>query len=204
MPAKLREGRTLMDAARLRRTLLRMAHEIAERQDDLSRTALVGVRTRGVPLARRLAAMVKQASGVALPVGALDITLYRDDLTTVAAQPILRGTEIPFSIDGRVVVLCDDVLFTGRTVRAALDELIDFGRPARIELAVVVDRGHRELPIRADYVGETLTTARDESVQVQLAEEDGEDRVVMLHPVRAADPRPARSAPARRRRRRQP
>ena len=184
MPAKLREGRTLMDAARLRRTLLRMAHEIAERQDDLSRTALVGVRTRGVPLARRLAALVKQASGVALPVGALDITLYRDDLTTVAAQPILRGTEIPFSIDGRVVVLCDDVLFTGRTVRAALDELIDFGRPARIELAVVVDRGHRELPIRADYVGEALTTARDESVQVQLAEEDGQDRVVMLHPVR--------------------
>ncbi len=195
MAAALREGRTLMDAARLRRTLLRMAHEIAERQDDLSRTVLVGVRTRGVPLAHRLAALVEQASGVTLPVGALDITLYRDDLTTVAAQPILRGTEIPFSIDGRTVVLCDDVLFTGRTVRAALDELIDFGRPARIELAVVVDRGHRELPIRADYVGESLTTALDEAVQVRLREEDGEDGVVMLEPAR----RPAARRPAARR-----
>ncbi len=198
MAAALREGRTLMDAARLRRTLLRMAHEITERQDDLARTVLVGVRTRGVPLARRLAALVQQASGLALPVGALDITLYRDDLTTVAAQPILRGTEIPFSIDGRTVVLCDDVLFTGRTVRAALDELIDFGRPARIELAVVVDRGHRELPIRADYVGEALTTERDEAVQVRLQEEDGEDGVVMLVPARRPAPRrrPARRAPA--------
>jgi len=204
MAAALREGRTLMDAARLRRTLLRMAHEITERQDDLARTVLVGVRTRGVPLARRLATLVQQASGLTLPVGALDITLYRDDLTTVAAQPILRGTEIPFSIDGRTVVLCDDVLFTGRTVRAALDELIDFGRPARIELAVVVDRGHRELPIRADYVGEALTTERDEAVQVRLQEEDGEDAVVMLVPARRAAPRrrPARRAPAAQARRR--
>jgi len=203
MAPALRAGRTLMDAARLRRTLLRMAHEIAERQDDLSRTVLVGIRTRGVPLARRLAALVQQASGVTLPVGALDITLYRDDLTTVAAQPILRGTEIPFSIDGRTVVLCDDVLFTGRTVRAALDELIDFGRPARIELAVVVDRGHRELPIRADYVGESLTTALDEAVQVRLREEDGDDGVVMLEPARRPVRRPAsKRAPAARVRRR--
>ena len=204
MAAALREGRTLMDAARLRRTLLRMAHEITERQDDLAHTVLVGVRTRGVPLARRLAALVQQASGLTLPVGALDITLYRDDLTTVAAQPILRGTEIPFSIDGRTVVLCDDVLFTGRTVRAALDELIDFGRPARIELAVVVDRGHRELPIRADYVGEALTTEHDEAVQVHLQEEDGEDGVVMLVPARRPAPRrrPARRAPAPKARRR--
>ena len=203
MAAALREGRTLMDGARLRRTLLRMAHEITERQDDLAHTVLVGVRTRGVPLARRLAALVQQASGVTLPVGALDITLYRDDLTTVAAQPILRGTEIPFSIDGRTVVLCDDVLFTGRTVRAALDELIDFGRPARIELAVVVDRGHRELPIRADYVGESLTTALDEAVQVRLREEDGDDGVVMLEPARRPVRRPAsKRAPAARVRRR--
>jgi pyrimidine operon attenuation protein/uracil phosphoribosyltransferase len=139
----------------------------------------VGVRTRGVPLARRLAAVLGQAAGVEPPVGALDITLYRDDLTTVGPQPVLKGTDIPTSIDGRTVVLVDDVLFTGRTVRAALDELIDFGRPARIELAVLVDRGHRELPIRADYAGRTITTTREEIVQVLLREEDGEDRVVL-------------------------
>src|SRR5439155_12932306 len=131
-------------------------------------------------------------------VGALDITLYRDDLTTVATQPILKGTDIAFSIDERTVVLVDDVLFTGRTVRAALDELVDFGRPARIELAVLVDRGHRELPIRADYAGRTLTTTREETVQVLLEEEDGVDRGVLLE--RVTGPRPR--TPARRRRRR--
>ena len=119
--------------------------------------------------------------------GALDITLYRDDLTTIAPHPVLKGTDIPVSIDGRMVVLVDDVLYTGRTVRAALDELIDFGRPARIELAVLVDRGHRELPIRADYVGKTLTTTRDEIVQVMLREEDGADRVVLLEKASAAE-----------------
>jgi pyrimidine operon attenuation protein/uracil phosphoribosyltransferase len=178
LPAGFRERRVLMDRARVARTLSRMAHEIAERHPDMAETALVGVRSRGVPLARRL--LVKKASGAEPRVGALDITLYRDDFTTVASQPILKGTEIPFPIEGRTVVLVDDVLYTGRTVRAALDELIDFGRPARIELAVLVDRGHRELPIRADYVGRTLTTSRDESVQVLLEEEDGEDRVVLL------------------------
>jgi pyrimidine operon attenuation protein/uracil phosphoribosyltransferase len=177
-----------MDAARLRRTLLRMAHQIAERRSDLSTTVLVGLRSRGVPLARRLAAMLGDATGTAPPVGTLDITLYRDDVHTIAPQPIMKGTEIPFSIDGRTVVLTDDVLYTGRTVRAALDELIDFGRPARIELAVLVDRGHRELPIRADYVGESLTTAPDEVVQVLLQEDDGEDRVVLLGPT---SPKPA-------------
>jgi len=195
-PPSYRERQELMDADRLTRTLSRMAHEILERHPDIRGTVLVGVRTRGVPLARRLAARMKEASGFEPPVGALDITLYRDDLTTVGPQPVLKGTDIPTSIDGRTVVLVDDVLFTGRTVRAALDELIDFGRPARIELAVLVDRGHRELPIHADYAGKTLTTTREEVVQVRLKEEDGDDRVVLLE--RAAAPK-ART-PARKRR----
>jgi len=197
-PPSFRERQELMDADRLSRTLSRMAHEILERHPDIRGTVLVGVRTRGVPLARRLAARMKEASGVEPPVGALDITLYRDDLTTVGPQPVLKGTDIPTSIDGRTVVLVDDVLFTGRTVRAALDELIDFGRPARIELAVLVDRGHRELPIHADYAGKTLTTTREEVVQVRLKEEDGDDRVVLLE--RGAAPRPR--TPARKGRRR--
>jgi len=195
-PPSYRERQELMDADRLSRTLSRMAHEILERHPDIRGTVLVGVRTRGVPLARRLAARMKEASGFEPPVGALDITLYRDDLTTVGPQPVLKGTDIPTSIDGRTVVLVDDVLFTGRTVRAALDELIDFGRPARIELAVLVDRGHRELPIHADYAGKTLTTTREEVVQVRLKEEDGDDRVVLLE--RGAAPRPR--TPARKRR----
>jgi pyrimidine operon attenuation protein/uracil phosphoribosyltransferase len=201
-PPSYRERQELMDADRLSRTLSRMAHEILERHPDIRGTVLVGVRTRGVPLARRLAARMKEASGFEPPVGALDITLYRDDLTTVGPQPVLKGTDIPTSIDGRTVVLVDDVLFTGRTVRAALDELIDFGRPARIELAVLVDRGHRELPIHADYAGKTLTTTREEVVQVRLKEEDGDDRVVLLE--RAAGPKPRTSpkprTPARKRR----
>jgi len=169
-----------MDAARMRRTLVRIAHEILERHPDVGALALVGIRSRGVPLARRLAALLSEATGVEPAVGALDIALYRDDFTSLAAQPITRGTDILFSIDGRTVVLVDDVLFTGRTVRAALDQLIDFGRPARIELAVVVDRGHRELPIRADYVGRSLATARDEVVEVRVREEDGADEVVVV------------------------
>jgi len=184
-PAGFRERQELMDGPRLNRTLARMAHEILERHPDMARVVLVGVRTRGVPLARRLARSIKKAGGVEPPVGALDITLYRDDLTTIAPHPVLKGTDIPCSIDGRTVILVDDVLFTGRTVRAALDELIDFGRPARIKLAVVGDRGHRELPIRADFVGRTLTTTRQEVVQVLLREEDGSDRVVLLERGRA-------------------
>src|SRR5512145_2884555 len=182
---------TLMDAARMARTLSRIAHEILERHPDVKRLALVGVRSRGVPLARRLARLIGEAGGQQPAVGALDITLYRDDFTSLAAQPITKGTDIVFSIDGRTVVLVDDVLFTGRTVRAALDQLIDFGRPARIELAVLVDRGHRELPIRADYVGRVVTTARDEIVQVMLAEEDGRDGVVLFEKTR----RPRRATP---------
>ncbi len=195
-PAGYRERLELMDAARLSRTLARMAHEVLERHPDIAGAVLVGVRTRGVPLAQRLARLIGAAAGTTPAVGALDITLYRDDLTTIAPHPVLKGTDIPVSIDGRVVVLVDDVLYTGRTARAALDELIDFGRPSRIELAVLVDRGHRELPIRADYAGKTLTTTRDEIVAVMLAEEDRADRVVLLE--KAGVPAPEkRASPAR-------
>jgi pyrimidine operon attenuation protein/uracil phosphoribosyltransferase len=187
-PPGYRERVELMDAPRLARTLARMAHEMAERHHDIGRAVLVGVRTRGVPLAQRLAKLIAAAAGEAPVVGALDITLYRDDLTMIAAHPVLKGTDIPVSIDGRVVVLVDDVLYTGRTARAALDELIDFGRPSRIELAVLVDRGHRELPIRADYAGKTITTTRDEIVQVMLADQDGADRVVLLEKTAALPP----------------
>jgi pyrimidine operon attenuation protein/uracil phosphoribosyltransferase len=188
-----------MDAGRMARTLSRIAHEILERHPDTKRLALVGVRSRGVPLARRLARLIAEAAGAEPAVGALDISLYRDDFTSLAAQPITKGTDILFSIDGRTVVLVDDVLFTGRTVRAALDQLIDFGRPARIELAVLVDRGHRELPIRADYVGRALSTSRDEEVQVQVREEDGTDEVVLIPktPARAATKPLAKAGTAR-------
>jgi pyrimidine operon attenuation protein/uracil phosphoribosyltransferase len=187
---------TLMDAGRMARTLSRIAHEILERHPDVKKLALVGVRSRGVPLARRLARAIAEATGTEPAVGALDIALYRDDFTSLAAQPITKGTDIVFSIDGRTVVLVDDVLFTGRTVRAALDQLIDFGRPSRIELAVLVDRGHRELPIRADYVGRALATSRDEAVQVLVREEDGRDEVVLVPRPPA---KPAGKAPAPRR-----
>jgi len=178
-----------MDAARMGRTLSRIAHEILERHPRVASLALVGIRTRGVPLAQRLSRLIAETAGAAPAVGALDITLYRDDFTTLAPQPITRGTDILFSIDGRTVVLVDDVLFTGRTVRAALDQLIDFGRPARIELAVLVDRGHRELPIRADYVGQTLSTSRHEAVKVLVGEEDGRDEIVLDKRARRATSR---------------
>jgi pyrimidine operon attenuation protein/uracil phosphoribosyltransferase len=190
----------LMDAGRMARTLSRIAHEILERNPDARRLALVGVRSRGVPLARRLARLIGEVAGAEPAVGALDIALYRDDFTSLAAQPITKGTDIVFSLDGRTVVLVDDVLFTGRTVRAAIDQLIDFGRPARIELAVLVDRGHRELPIRADYVGRVLATSQQEAVQVLVQEEDGRDEVVLTR--RARTKPPARPAPKLARRKR--
>ncbi len=199
-PRGYRERLVLMDEDRLARTLSRMASEIVERHKDQRNVVLVGVRSRGVPLARRLARQIAGLAGVEPPVGALDITLYRDDLTMAESQPILRSTEIPVSIDKRGVIIVDDVLFTGRSVRGALDELIDFGRPALIELAVLVDRGHRELPIRADYVGRTVTTAREDIVQVMLSEIDGEDGVVLFERARqrSAAKRPKPAAPARR------
>lgn len=171
----------VMDEVRMARTIVRLAHEIVERNRGLDDLAFVGVRTRGVPIARRLAASVSDIAGVEVPVGSLDITLYRDDLMRqpVAPQPFVRRTEIPFSIDDRRILLVDDVLYTGRTVRAALDALVDFGRPKSIQLIVLVDRGHRELPIRADYVGKNLPTSPRESVQVRLVETDGRDEVVV-------------------------
>jgi pyrimidine operon attenuation protein/uracil phosphoribosyltransferase len=171
----------VMDADRIGRTLTRIAHEIVERNKGAEGLALVGVRTRGVHIARRLARLLKEISGDEVPTGALDITLYRDDLMrqAVGPQPLVRRTEIPFSIDNRRILLVDDVLYTGRTVRAALDALIDFGRPSAIQLVVLVDRGHRELPIKADYVGKNLPTSAGESVQVRLLETDGQDEVVL-------------------------
>ena len=171
----------LMDAERMARTLTRIAHEIVERNRNLGDLALVGIRTRGVPLAARLRANLHEITGDDVPVGALDITLYRDDLMrhAVAPQPLVRRTEIPFSIDDRKIVLVDDVLYTGRTVRAGLDALIDFGRPKAIQLVALVDRGHRELPIKADYVGKNVPTSASESIHVRLQETDGEDLVLI-------------------------
>ena len=171
----------VMDADRMARALTRMSHEILERNRGLDEIALVGIRTRGVPLARRISRSLHEINGDDVPTGALDITLYRDDLMRhpVGPQPLVRRTEIPFSIDDRKILLVDDVLYTGRTIRAALDALIDFGRPQAIQLVVLVDRGHRELPIKADYVGKNLPTSLKQSVQVHLQEIDGRDEVLI-------------------------
>ncbi|MFS8524088.1 MAG: bifunctional pyr operon transcriptional regulator/uracil phosphoribosyltransferase PyrR [Limnochordales bacterium] len=169
----------VMDEDGMKRAMTRIAHEILERSRGTENLALVGIHTRGVPLARRLAEQIRHIEGADVPVGVLDITLYRDDLTTIAHQPVVRRTEIPFDVTEKTVVLVDDVLYTGRTARAALDALIDLGRPARIQLAVLVDRGHRELPIRADFVGRNLPSARHEIVSVRLVETDGVDAVVI-------------------------
>jgi len=175
-----REKAQLMDATAIQRVLTRVAHEIAEKNKGTADLVLIGLRSRGVDLARRLSQRLKEIDGADVPVGALDITLYRDDLGKGGPQPAVRRTEIPFSIENKKVVLVDDVLYTGRTIRAAMDGLMDLGRPRTIQLAVLVDRGHRELPIRADYVGKNVPTAKTEQVQVMLQEEDGVDRVVIL------------------------
>jgi pyrimidine operon attenuation protein/uracil phosphoribosyltransferase len=169
----------VLDADRISRSLTRIAHEIVERNRGVDEVALVGIRTRGVPLAKRLAQLLREIAHHDVPTGALDITLYRDDLmrTAVGAQPLIRKTEIPFSIDSKRILLVDDVLYTGRTIRAALDALIEFGRPKAIQLVVLVDRGHRELPIKADYVGKNVPTSLAQSVQVHLVEVDGRDEV---------------------------
>jgi pyrimidine operon attenuation protein/uracil phosphoribosyltransferase len=171
----------VMDADRMSRSLTRIAHEIVERNRGIGDLALVGIRERGVPLARRIAVELNRISNTDVPTGALDITLYRDDLMrqAVGPQPLVRSTDIPFDIDNRVILLVDDVLYTGRTIRAALDALIDFGRPRAIQLVVLIDRGHRELPIKADYVGKNVPTSRRESIQVRLQEVDGHDEVVI-------------------------
>ena len=173
----------VIDGDRMGRTLTRIAHEILERNRGVEELALVGIRRRGVPLAKRLAAIIKDINHHEVPTGALDITLYRDDLMrhAVGAQPVVGRTDIPFSIDDKRILLVDDVLYTGRTIRAALDALIEFGRPKSIQLVVLVDRGHRELPIKADYVGKNLPTSLKESVQVRLLEIDGVDEVILEH-----------------------
>jgi len=169
----------VMDADRMARSLARIAHEIVERNRGIDELGFVGIRRRGVPIARRIAQAIRDINGHEIPTGALDITLYRDDLMrhAVGPQPVVRRTEIPFSIDDKRILLVDDVLYTGRTIRAALDALIDFGRPKSIQLVVLVDRGHRELPIKADYVGKNLPTSLSQSVQVHLTEIDGRDQV---------------------------
>jgi pyrimidine operon attenuation protein/uracil phosphoribosyltransferase len=178
--------KVLLDAEAISKSLSRLAHELIERNSELDRVALVGIQTRGVPLAARLRRLVAERSGHELPLGALDITFHRDDVhvrgggTRPERQPVVRATSIPFSLEGKTVVLVDDVLYTGRTIRAAIDALLDYGRPARIQLAVLVDRGHRELPIRPDYVGKNLPTAREERIQVELLEVDEVDRVLLV------------------------
>ena len=179
-------GKTLLDEDALGRTLSRIAHEIIERNADLDEVALVGIHTRGVPLAQRLRRLVEERARVAPALGTVDITFYRDDVQVrggeapLHAQPVVRATQLDFPLEGRTVVLVDDVLYTGRTIRAAIDALFDYGRPARVQLAVLVDRGHRELPIRPDYVGKNLPTSREERIQVQLLEVDEVDQVLLI------------------------
>lgn len=173
-------SRTVMDAQEINRALTRVAHEVIEKNHGITNVALVGIRTGGVYLAKRLANKLQEIEGTAVPVGELDITLYRDDLNARKEHPVLRKTDIPFDITHRKVILVDDVLFTGRTIRAAMDGLIDLGRPGEIQLAVLVDRGHRQLPIKATYVGKNLPTALEESVEVYLEEAGIPDRVVLL------------------------
>lgn len=175
----LREKAEIVDADGMRRIITRIAHEIVERNKGVEDLVLVGIRRRGVPLAARIAEKIKEFEGRAPVEGSLDITLYRDDLSTVSNHPVWTATEIPVDINGKVAVLIDDVLYTGRTVRAAMDHLIDFGRPRSVQLAVVIDRGHREFPIRADFVGKNVPTSKKEVIGVKLLEVDGVDSVVI-------------------------
>jgi pyrimidine operon attenuation protein/uracil phosphoribosyltransferase len=175
-------AKIVMTAEDIRRTLARISHEIIERNKSADDLVIIGLHTRGVPLARRLAASIEKYEKVRPPVGALDFTRYRDDLDGATDRPVVRGTDVPHDITGQPVVLVDDVLFTGRSIRAAMDALIDLGRPRSIQLAVLVDRGHREMPIRADYVGKNLPSARHEDIQVRLVETDGVDEVAIVTP----------------------
>ena len=185
MSALARASKALLDAAGIERTLARIAHEIVERNSDLDRLALVGIHTRGVPLAQRLRRLIAEFTGREVALGTLDITFHRDDVyvrggeAPLHPQPVVKATRLDFPVEGKTCVLVDDVLYTGRTVRAAIDALFEYGRPARVQLACLVDRGHRELPIRPDYVGKNLPTASDEHIQVELVEVDEVDRVLL-------------------------
>jgi len=170
----------IMDQDAIARTLTRMAHEIIEQHKSIDDVCLIGIRTRGVPMAQRLQVLVEQFSGHKLPLGILDITLYRDDLTMIDTHPVVRPTHLDFDLNNKQVILVDDVLFTGRTIRAAMDALVDWGRPLKIELAVLIDRGHRELPVRADYVGKNVPTSLDQKIAVKFFESDGADEVLLL------------------------
>ena len=184
-PAATAAHRVLLDAEQVARTLSRIAHEIIERNDDLTKVALIGIHTRGVPIAERLATLIEERSGEEVGLGAVDITFHRDDtqldgMAPGRAQPVVRDTKLDFPLEGMTCVLVDDVLYTGRTIRAAIEALFDYGRPARVQLACLADRGHRELPIRPDYIGKNLPTAREERVQVQLVEIDEVDQVLLI------------------------
>ena len=179
LPGSAKQKAVILDSEGIRRALTRIAHEIIERNKGTENLALVGIRSRGVPLARRLAQRILQIEGREVPVGMLDITLYRDDLDTLSPHPQVHRTEVHFPVEGKTLVLVDDVIFTGRTIRAALDAVMDLGRPRLIQLAVLVDRGHRELPIRPDYVGKNVPTSSKEDVSVLMEETDGEDKVII-------------------------
>jgi len=179
--------RTLMSPEDMQRALVRIAHEIVERNKGANDIVLVGMQTRGVPLAKRLATTIKGLEGITVPVGSLDISLYRDDLSSLSLKPTVHRTDIPVDISDKQVVLVDDVFYTGRSIRAAMDALIDLGRPLSIQLAVLVDRGHRELPIRADYVGKNIPTSKDEEIKVSVKEVDAEDKVTILSPGKGAN-----------------
>jgi pyrimidine operon attenuation protein/uracil phosphoribosyltransferase len=178
-----REKAQLMSASEIDRTLVRLAHEILERTEDLDRLAFIGIRRRGVPMAQRLAAKIEALEKRAVPVGILDINLYRDDLSTVGTQPVVNATDIQFSVTGKDIILMDDVLYTGRTIRAALDALFDKGRPARVQLLVLIDRGHRELPIEARYIGRTVQTTQNEIIEVKFKEIDALEKVLLVERV---------------------
>lgn len=177
-----------MEESDIRRALIRIAHEIIEKNKGIKNLAFIGIKRRGDFIARRIAEKIKQSEGVKVPIGALDITLYRDDLQLVAETPIIHGTDIPFDVNKKVIVLVDDVLYTGRTIRAAIEEILDFGRPKAIQLAVLIDRGHRELPIQADFVGKKIPTAKNEIIDVHVKEFDGDDCLI-IHRYREAKPK---------------
>src|SRR5450755_2279879 len=186
MPA-IREKAQLMSASEIDRTVVRLAHEVLEKSADLDKLAFIGIRRRGVPLAQRLARKIEALEKRAIPVGILDINLYRDDLTTVDIKPVVSATDIPFSVQGKDIILMDDVLYTGRTIRAALDALFDHGRPARVQLLVLIDRGHRELPIEARYVGRTVQTTDDEIIEVKFQEIDDMEKVLLVERAAASE-----------------